>query len=848
MEPLAISTNANDALIMVKGTGSFRDQLSQSFDSIPADQSLPRLIQVLRNISDGNEQLEELAAEAWKYIVANRLWEAGYESLEELKSDLDFQHTLMAIIKRHEDTRARKDIEIAGVTKNWGCSPQQAIPASIYPHWPSVHFLRSLNQLSKICSLGVANSLFGRAIIMRLERPKASKEEILQPTDIRDIITSVQSLNNAADDALNSLFTADGSDQSNNSANQQPDPREQQDKQQPKQGQQGWRSNEQEVLKGRKLQIQKQESTSKSSDGSLGNPDSSNEGGSQDKENSEQNLKLLIGSEPQQQPLGPTPPIVKSAHHYSKSLTSPCQTSIQKNVRFTSINSTDDPDPSCSETSESDTIMKDAGDDLKDQTPSCFCSLQIQQRLDSIYGLLGDEEGLLLIRIAINSNLDNLCHTHLRKLAKSSVGLKNNFNRSRLIHRLSLVYRHARRLTHMRASYPDWFIKSCRPAGVKELSLYRYQPVPHHASHLDSPRILERFAGPGSWEKWEKEGTLIIPDVFAYLNEPDILQMIDQEFSMYQHHSILKSDRPRQGWCRNMYYSLIQQLVRQDPVWYALCAALQGSSELIAYPYIAKDAIPGEKTGFLHLDINVGQYLKSDNNNILHLLSSSLSLDHESAQGCTVLVPGFHHHIKDWFLKVVARGQSSTGFTTNCSSTYNKEDQETWGKPQPTPCSAFSLRITRPDIIHGSTNQAPTRRRTLFAWYKALDDDHNLFKGTGKLTWSDVAACHRDLMIPSEEPSGQQLKHPLPKESFPGAVALPSLSYLGDALIGRRKWKDPWVMVERERLLGKHHKEACCYVEHTRKNMVEQYRKHWYFMKENEKIQFGENSFFNRTD
>ncbi|KAH0537152.1 hypothetical protein FGG08_006022 [Glutinoglossum americanum] len=243
---------------------------------------------------------------------------------------------------------------------------------------------------------------------------------------------------------------------------------------------------------------------------------------------------------------------------------------------------------------------------------------------------------------------------------------------------------------------------------IAELGIYRFGAEPSAPLKLDVRRILKRFAGPGAQEAWEKEGT-ITPDVFGFLNQPDLRQMIDHEFATYQHHSSTSEGRPRQGWCRNMYYSLIQQLVRQDPIWYARCAALQGRTDLVAHPYIAKGANVKEKTGFLHLDINVDKYLKSARDGI-YLLSSSLSLDGEVVDRRTLVVPGFYRHIKEWWDR--ASGEGSCGFANNCPTSHHKGDEEIWGKPQPAPYSAFTMRITRPDITHGSTSVAPRRRRT----------------------------------------------------------------------------------------------------------------------------------------
>ena len=92
-----------------------------------------------------------------------------------------------------------------------------------------------------------------------------------------------------------------------------------------------------------------------------------------------------------------------------------------------------------------------------------------------------------------------------------------------------------------------------------------------------------------------------------------VMMGMDDEFATYKHHERPSPDVRRQDWVRLMYHSLTQQLLRQDPIWYALVVATQPDHQwrLISYPYITKNTRQGEKTGFLHLDIDVGAYLES---------------------------------------------------------------------------------------------------------------------------------------------------------------------------------------------------------------------------------------------
>jgi hypothetical protein len=89
--------------------------------------------------------------------------------------------------------------------------------------------------------------------------------------------------------------------------------------------------------------------------------------------------------------------------------------------------------------------------------------------------------------------------------------------------------------------------------------------------NFDLSQIFKRFARPESWQLWLKDGTMIIPDVFNYLQSAKL--EIDTEFAMYDFHLNRQLGLPTMGWIWNMYHSSVQQLIYQDPVLWALTAA-----------------------------------------------------------------------------------------------------------------------------------------------------------------------------------------------------------------------------------------------------------------------------------
>ena len=146
-----------------------------------------------------------------------------------------------------------------------------------------------------------------------------------------------------------------------------------------------------------------------------------------------------------------------------------------------------------------------------------------------------------------------------------------------------------------------------------------------------------------TWDEFQHDGTINIDNFFDYLISPEVFSLIDEEFDMYKYHLRDQVDgQAYRGWMRHMFYSLIQQVVWQDPAYWAIMVAAQldKNYRLISYPYYTKDTSKGDSTSFTHLDINVGKLVESGRG--INIIQSSLSLDNENEDGYIILVPGFH--------------------------------------------------------------------------------------------------------------------------------------------------------------------------------------------------------------
>ena len=455
-------------------------------------------------------------------------------------------------------------------------------------------------------------------------------------------------------------------------------------------------------------------------------------------------------------------------------------------------------------------------------------------------------ERFQLFVAGMNIGIHKMCRADLRNFVKHSISLLNNVTSQEIISRARLAFEHRASLDQFRNTNYGWFARSAREIAPAELlEPFRFPSNIKPEFTFNAFAIMERFAGHNAAQRWDRDGNLLIPNLLNYIREDRRLyEMIGQEFDMYEHHFQPHTSKPKMGFLRNMFYSITQQLVRQDPALYALNAACRPSHDwrLISYPYVAKKVVPGERTGFAHTDVNIAKWVEYGHG--ANQLTSSISLDQEKPTDCTEIVPGFHHHAIAWYNRLVNRRTKPTGTTTNAVKLYLPEDEQSFGSFQPQVCGPGDVRITRPEIIHGSTPNATISRRVIYPWFTAIQEDHSTLEISGQLSWAEVAACHRDMLAPRSGVGGDTVSFSCPVYRFAAGIHMPSSSALSDALIGRRSWEDPEVLLERDILLGDNAQASHDYVRRTRKELIKNFKTSFQKMVTIEKSAFGTNSFF----
>ena len=66
----------------------------------------------------------------------------------------------------------------------------------------------------------------------------------------------------------------------------------------------------------------------------------------------------------------------------------------------------------------------------------------------------------------------------------------------------------------------------------------------------------------------------------------------------------------------------------------------------------------------------------------------------------------------------------SSRSTIDMKGMYIAEDRVRFDKPIPAPCPAWGIRLSRSDIIHGSSDEGTQLRRVMSPWFTAINEDH----------------------------------------------------------------------------------------------------------------------------
>jgi hypothetical protein len=100
------------------------------------------------------------------------------------------------------------------------------------------------------------------------------------------------------------------------------------------------------------------------------------------------------------------------------------------------------------------------------------------------------------------------------------------------------------------------------------------------------------------------------------------------------------------------------------------------------------------------------------------MIQGTVSLDHENADDCTVILPGLHKHIKEWDTVLTESGLSTAALVHRIDGNmFTAEDEKPFGtKWTPQPCQRGQVRVTLPHRGVWSGQTYPPHHAPLVLW------------------------------------------------------------------------------------------------------------------------------------
>jgi len=171
-----------------------------------------------------------------------------------------------------------------------------------------------------------------------------------------------------------------------------------------------------------------------------------------------------------------------------------------------------------------------------------------------------EEEGLDVDRDA------RLCYAH-KKMLGGTIGLRlRTLTTERLDERFRMIWRQRANIAKLKTGKDTWawFRASDRPPRAADnMGHFNYVHEEPECDFIDHDAIRD-WLMIQSDGNWEKDGSVIIGDMFEWLFEEDtahvvpISQLLTDEFDMYWHHLRQRGGQSNYGWLRNMYHGIFQ--------------------------------------------------------------------------------------------------------------------------------------------------------------------------------------------------------------------------------------------------------------------------------------------------
>ncbi|THC90055.1 hypothetical protein EYZ11_010485 [Aspergillus tanneri] len=436
----------------------------------------------------------------------------------------------------------------------------------------------------------------------------------------------------------------------------------------------------------------------------------------------------------------------------------------------------------------------------------CDCApicLPLVAFLSSVKNAISQQLTTALVHWARSVSWGSFCSSHLQRLAVLATGIDIiNKDRIDLIGTLESVCQY-----------------TCEHSQMIQNITVGDTATP--VDTTDPVDLLCRYTGSAdAWSDWTRDGILHIPGFFSYMEDLGIFGRIRRILTPYEGKATDDSSSAVQ-----ICHDLITQMVQQDPAYYAVLVACRPDKnwKFLHRPRRSRPccipndddvtiSAPSDKVGLLTKGKGVSD------------LRSTISLPANSCHQTVRLVPGFHRHLLEWLAERIEQPTNDSyrqQYSTNL--TYDESSEYRFGCHRDIILHHGDLILTLPQILRWS--KTFSANNLLNISQSGLDDNFETLDGGCDGTWTRLAIAgnyHKlsDQYLGANEgwQDSGTFRHGLEDHCRIG-----SLSAVGEATLGRRQWRDPKVIQERNLILGRDSTTALGHVRQVREHLAAEF-------------------------
>ncbi len=289
------------------------------------------------------------------------------------------------------------------------------------------------------------------------------------------------------------------------------------------------------------------------------------------------------------------------------------------------------------------------------ESRACFCiwvSHIWKQRLDylDLIFLIVIMKLLKEYRFETKSEEMFVCHLHLQKLRNKLELLMNELSFEILIDRINIIYDYRFQLDFVKidVTFADWFHQDSHLFRFTD-SLQLFQLRSHMLQNykIDTFLIHNMFIKKIKYQKWKKNDAIILSNVFNWILNDNTWVLIREKLNIYLWHQRNDLNLTNHDWLRTTMYITLQQLVRQNIVYYLITVTLQLNHEidLLTFSYFMKITFKNDSELIKHVNLNVND-LMSDRK--WSRIQSTAVFADELIDKDDEFILDLHFHMKKW--------------------------------------------------------------------------------------------------------------------------------------------------------------------------------------------------------